>query len=133
MRCRLKALSCYRLLDIPSAAQRFEQLVGFLEEEKAFLALYDDRIAVSAVMPFEGRGWSEILDGINSENSPVFPNNGTRLHISGRVKIRDDLDIYFDIVPHKATFPIVINPIEQMYYKNANLSIDIKVFSFKIC
>ena len=72
---------------------------------------------------FEGRSRAEILDGFNVKNSSFFPDKGARLHISGHVKIRGDLNIHFDIVFNKATFPIIIYFIEQMYCKNTKMSI----------
>ena len=61
-----------------------------LKEEAALLTMDDNSIAVQQVAV---TGRTEGADFINVEKTPVRPENGAGLHITGGIKIGSDLDI----------------------------------------
>ena len=64
---------------------------GALEKEAALFSADDDGIAVQRMAV---SGGAEGADIVNTENAPVRPGDGAGLHISGRIKIGSDSNVY---------------------------------------
>ena len=68
------------------------KLIRALKKQMPFLAADNDGIAIPAAS--ECRSGTEVLHRVDFKGPPILPCNGTRLHVTGGVEIRVDLNIH---------------------------------------
>ena len=82
-----------RPFHIPAAKPTGEARVDMFKEQVLFLALNENRKAVTGTVVVCRACRPEVSDGLNGKGSPVRPSDGGRQHIAGRIKLRGDLYI----------------------------------------
>jgi hypothetical protein len=83
--------------DIPPAQTVTQAVTGAFKEERALLPVDDDGVTVQQRT---AAGGTEGTDFVNIEMTPVRPENGTGLHITGGIEVGRDFDV--NTVWHKA-------------------------------
>ena len=77
----------------PAAEMTGKAILASLEKQMLHLTLDNYGVAIAGETVGNRGSRTEVLHGVNMENPAVFPCDGGRLHVAGRVEYRADRDV----------------------------------------